>query len=134
MNSWLPSGALRLSGGGSAGLRNSWSSSCLRLVCPKMGDQTLQLREREARWTLGTARALIAVTIRAAHAFRPAPMKLGFGDDAAHSMTSWARSRIAGGIVRPSAAAVFRLITSSYLDACSTGRSAGFAPLRILST
>jgi hypothetical protein len=30
-------------------------------------------------------------------------------------------------------AAVFRLITSSNLVGCSTGRSAGFAPLRILS-
>ena len=34
----------------------------------------------------------------------------------------------------PSAFAVFRLITSSNLVGCSTGRSAGFAPLKILST
>jgi hypothetical protein len=38
------------------------------------------------------------------------------------------------GIVRPSALAVFELMTSSNLVGCSTGRSAGFAPLRILST
>ena len=37
-------------------------------------------------------------------------------------------------IVSPSAFAVFRLITSSNFVGCSTGRSAGFAPLRILST
>src|SRR5262245_26195922 len=34
---------------------------------------------------------------------------------------------------RPSALAVVRLMTSRYLDACSTGSSAGLAPLRILS-
>src|SRR5436305_15323545 len=53
--------------------------------------------------------------------------------DVLHSITSSARARIEGGMVRPSALAVFRLMTSWYLEACSTGRSAGFAPLRILS-
>ena len=38
------------------------------------------------------------------------------------------------GCVMPSAFAVLRLITSSNFVGCSTGRSAGFAPLRILST
>ena len=51
-----------------------------------------------------------------------------------HSMTWSARSRMDCGIVRPNALAVLRLITSSNFDACSIGRSAGFAPLRILST
>ena len=57
-------------------------------------------------------------------------------DDAAtpHSMTSSARARINGGIVRPRAAAVFMLTKSSSLVACSTGRSAGLAPFRIRST
>ena len=36
------------------------------------------------------------------------------------------------GIVSPSAFAVFRLMTSSNFVGCSTGRSAGLAPLRIL--
>jgi hypothetical protein len=53
---------------------------------------------------------------------------------AGHSMTSSARARIEGGTVRPSAWAVFRLTTSSNLVGCCTGRSAGFAPLRILPT
>ena len=44
-----------------------------------------------------------------------------------------ARSRSDGGIVRPSAFAVFMLITSSNFVGCSIGRSAGLAPLRILS-
>jgi hypothetical protein len=36
--------------------------------------------------------------------------------------------------VRPSALAVLRLTTSSNFVGCSTGRSAGFAPRKILST
>src|SRR5262249_51888770 len=51
-----------------------------------------------------------------------------------HSITSSARASTEGGIVRPRAFAVFMLITSSNLVGCSTGRSAGLAPLRILST
>ena len=35
---------------------------------------------------------------------------------------------------RPSAFAVLRLITSSYLTGSCTGRSAGFSPLRMRST
>jgi Putative restriction endonuclease len=50
------------------------------------------------------------------------------------SITSSARASRAGGIVRPSAAAALRLITSSNFEGCSTGKSAGLAPLRILST
>jgi len=38
---------------------------------------------------------------------------------------------IEGGIVSPSALAVFRLITSSNVVGCWTGRSGGLAPLRI---
>src|SRR5262249_54987905 len=52
----------------------------------------------------------------------------------AHSITSSARASSDCGTVRPSAFAVFRLITSSKLVGRSTGRSAGLAPLRILST
>jgi len=52
----------------------------------------------------------------------------------AYSMTWSARSSTDGGIVSLSAFAVFALITSSNWVGCSTGRSAGLAPLRILST
>src|SRR5262249_23509057 len=52
----------------------------------------------------------------------------------AYSMTSSARARSEGGTVRPSALAVFRLINNSNFVGCSTGRSPGFAPLKILST
>jgi hypothetical protein len=51
-----------------------------------------------------------------------------------YSITWSARSRSDCGIVSPSAFAVLRLITSSNFVACSTGRSAGLAPLRILSS
>ena len=48
-------------------------------------------------------------------------------------MISSARASTDGGIVSPSAFAVGRLITNSNVEACSTGRSAGLAPFRILS-
>src|SRR5512144_2631596 len=48
-----------------------------------------------------------------------------------HSITSSARSSSVGGTVPPSVFAVVRLITSSNFVDCSTGRSAGLAPLRI---
>src|SRR5262245_61084131 len=51
-----------------------------------------------------------------------------------HSITSSARASSEGGTVRPSALATLTLTTSSNLVDCSTGRSAGFAPFRILST
>src|SRR5262249_58990107 len=43
-----------------------------------------------------------------------------------HSITSSARASTAAGISRPSALAVLRLITSSYLVGACTGKSAGF--------
>ena len=51
-----------------------------------------------------------------------------------HSITSSTRDRNDSGIVSPSALAVLRLTTSWNLVGCWTGRSAGLAPFRILST
>ena len=51
-----------------------------------------------------------------------------------HWMISSARCSKDWGIVSPRALAVLRLMTSSNLVGCSTGRSAAFAPLRTLST
>src|SRR6266436_1811495 len=48
-----------------------------------------------------------------------------------HSITSSARARIEGGMVRPSTLAVFMLMRRRNRIGCSTGRSAGLAPLRI---
>src|SRR5215813_3923006 len=50
---------------------------------------------------------------------------------AAHSITSSASCCNCRGTLRPRAFAVLRLITSSNLVGCSTGRSAGLSPLRI---
>src|SRR5262249_27976968 len=70
---------------------------------------------------------------------RPAPSSLLRGRSTAdliaiYSITSSARASRLGWISRPSSLAVFMLMTSSNLVARSTGRSAGFAPLRILPT
>src|SRR5215207_7242979 len=51
-----------------------------------------------------------------------------------YSITSSARVSTVAGISTPSVFAVLRFTTSSNLVGCSTGRSDGFAPLRILST
>src|SRR5262249_21199909 len=51
-----------------------------------------------------------------------------------HSITSSARASNVTGTSRPSALAVLRLITSSYLVGACTGRSAGFSPLSMRST
>src|SRR5437016_4879406 len=51
-----------------------------------------------------------------------------------HSITSSARASSVGGTSRPSAFAVLRLITNSYLVGACTGRLDGFSPLRMRST
>ena len=51
-----------------------------------------------------------------------------------YSITSSARVSTAAGMARPSALAALRLIERSNLVGCSTGRLAGFSPLRILPT
>src|SRR5215471_21135405 len=52
----------------------------------------------------------------------------------AYRITLSARYSTVCGIVTPICFAVLRLITSSNFVGCSTGRSAGLAPFRILST
>src|SRR5262245_31222631 len=51
-----------------------------------------------------------------------------------HLITLSALASTLGGIVRPICLAAFRFIKNSNLMGCSTGRSAGFLPFRILST
>src|SRR5260370_9872315 len=57
------------------------------------------------------------------------------GDEGAsgYSITSSAVASSVAGILSPSAAAVLRLRTSSNFVGCSTGKSAGLAPLKTLS-
>src|SRR5262245_41643089 len=52
----------------------------------------------------------------------------------AHSITSSAVDSSDGGTVRPSIRAGWRLMTNSNFDDCVTGKSAGFAPLRMRPT
>ena len=52
----------------------------------------------------------------------------------AYLITRSARASTLGGILRSICLAVLRLIRSSNLVGCSTGKSLGFAPFRILST
>ena len=49
-------------------------------------------------------------------------------------ITLFARTSTFGGTVRPIFLAACRLMMNSNFIGCCTGRSAGFAPLRILST
>jgi hypothetical protein len=51
-----------------------------------------------------------------------------------HRITLSARASTFGGNVRPICFAAFRLMMNSNIVGCSTGRSEGLAPLRILST
>ena len=51
-----------------------------------------------------------------------------------YSITSSAVASSLSGILRPSALAVLRLMTSSYLVGACTGRSVGLSPLRMRST
>jgi len=51
-----------------------------------------------------------------------------------YRITLFARTSTFGGIVRPICFAAFRLTTNSNRIGCSTGRSVGFLPFRILST
>src|ERR1700730_14612427 len=65
---------------------------------------------------------------------RAADPKATCGDLLYYSINSSALTRSVFGKERSSALAVLRLMTSSNLVGCSIGRSAGAAPLRILST
>src|SRR5262249_34689920 len=69
-----------------------------------------------------------------AHVFESLNRKSRIGNRKCHLMTLSALANTFGGIVNPICLAVFRLITNSNLVGASTGRSAGFAPLMILST
>ena len=60
--------------------------------------------------------------------------KIGNLKSKIHLMTRSARASTFGGIVTPICLAVLRLTRNSNFVGCSTGMSAGLAPLRILST
>jgi hypothetical protein len=75
----------------------------------------------------------VRFTPRSGHSAVPeqCPQRANSGHRQPYSITASAVVNSDGGIVRPSALAVFRLITNSNFAGCTTGRSAGFSPLRI---
>jgi hypothetical protein len=68
------------------------------------------------------------------HVFFPALSTRHLTLAPSHLITLSARASTLGGIVTPICLAVFKLITNSNFVGRSTGRSAGLAPFRILST
>ena len=109
--------------------RTERAGTCAVFRNPAHRDRSGGWGSRPPRW-LGTAAKGLAP-------FRPPlrchPRRLQAASVVVHSMTSSARSRIAGGIVSPSARATCRLITSSNRVGCRAGVSAGEAPFSILS-
>jgi hypothetical protein len=61
----------------------------------------------------------------------PKPVVSNRSETPLYSITSSAVASSLSGTLRPSILAVSALMTSSNLVACTTGRSAGFAPLRM---
>src|SRR5439155_5378981 len=92
--------------------------------------------QADQHWLAAEREILTASTTtlppRQAGPTKDAPMDCTFKDD--HSITLSARSTRPAGTSCPIAWALLRLITSSNVVGCSTGRSAGFAPLSILAT
>src|SRR5438128_5200000 len=98
--------------------KNSYAVIFLRLLC--LGGQTHRKKQSAKSDAKEFAFCTIAYCLAARACF--------------HLITLSARKRTDSGIVRLRAFAVFRLITSSNFVGLSTGKSAGLAPLRILST
>src|SRR5271167_2847008 len=76
----------------------------------------------------------LRATFAEAHRHRNPQRSRGILSVPAHSITSSASSTNVSGSFKPRCSAVFKLMTSSKVVGCSTGRSAGLAPFRILST
>src|SRR5712692_9050893 len=94
-------------------------------------------REHRGERDCGKTRTPHAVALLRARGQRPCGCRAAEQRDESaplHSITSSARASSVGGTSRPSALAVLRLITNSYLVGACTGRSAGFSPLRMRST
>src|SRR5262249_26148703 len=84
-------------------------------------------RLQRGKFLIGSAKGLLQQYLPAADIMHRSEIR-------AYSITWSATSSRSREISRSSDLAVFRLMTSSYLVGCSTGRSAGFVPFRILPT
>ena len=83
-------------------------------------------KREEHRRKAHSGRIVLIMLIVCLMAVRPAAYR--------HLITLFARSSTRTGIVRPICFAAFKLMTNSNFVACCTGRSAGLAPFKILST
>ena len=99
----------------SAGLRSYFTPVSLSAL---PGGRTVNTEPLPGSLATVTSPSIIRAGLRLAHLF---DYLVGAGEQ--HRGTS-----------RPSARAVLRLMTSSYLVGACTGRSAGFSPFRIRST
>lgn len=88
----------------------------------------------QANMTNAGARRLAFRQFKSSGAAIEMSAKCQMADIAFYSMTSSARASSDAGTVRPRAFAALRLTNNVNLVGCSTGRSAGLAPLRILPT
>jgi hypothetical protein len=120
-------------------------SSEIEEQCPQLKHSTT-IRFIPGMWarTASRQRASLAATFGVHVRFTPESghvrcnerclLRVNSGHSVFHSITSLALANSAGGTVRPSALAVLRLITNSYLVGACTGISPGFSPLRMRST
>ena len=97
------------------------------------GARVLETRLREAgvEFTRIPWKAEPETFERIRNAVSSCPLCANSGHHAAYSITSSIRASSCGGRSSPSILAVWASMTSSNLVACTTGRSAGLAPLRI---
>src|SRR5262245_31126750 len=121
-----------------------WSAAEERVLVQQIVDiaasvQTLAKRSRERRITLGCSAGEPPDDRhrRLLRARRQGPRRCRAADErdelapSYHSITSSARANTESGTLIPSVFAVLRLMTSSNLVDCITGRSAGLIPFRI---
>src|SRR5262249_23232486 len=114
---------------------HEFKSEIRALLMPELGHALFESKpDRRSSW-LGTERTDTEHLLWLLRARREWPRRRAAEQRdelaALHSITSSAMASKPGGMVRPSALAVLRLITNSNLVDCNTGKSAGFAPLRI---
>ncbi len=119
-----------------------YPTRCAHVICPHRRGEVVERSPAGTNVRLGSTTDLTALKpdfrftpeSRLRADIAPCPVRANNGSRGPYSITSSARASSDGGTVSPSALAVLRLTTSSYLVGACTGRSAGFSPLRIRST
>src|SRR5262245_4468023 len=118
---------------------HEFKSEIRALLMPELGHALFESKpDRRSSW-LGTERTDTEHLLWLLRARRDRPTdgraaEQRYERAPLHSITSSARASNVGGTSRASAFAALRLIASSYFVGACTGRSAGFAPLRMRST